>query len=95
MHFSGYFSGRPLIDHDEVSLETRAFTNENTETKADAAAAGENESDTEINWPADFFFGLPCPKFQYPIIIPPKSRNQLVLFCVKVNSVLQKKIFSN
>ena len=66
---------------------------EDIETKTHAATAGENELGKEINWPEDFFFGLPCPKFQYPIIIPPKSRNQLVLFCVKVNSVLQKKIF--
>ena len=70
-------------------------THEDIETKTHAAAASENELGKEINWPEDFFFGLPCPKFQYPIIIPPKSRNQLVLFCVKVNSVLQKKFFLN
>ena len=62
---------------------------EDIDTKTHAAT----ELGKEINWPEDFFFGLPCPKFQYPIIIPPKSRNQLVLFCVKVNSVLQKKNF--
>ena len=67
---------------------------EDIETKTHAAAASENELGKEINWPEDFFFGLPCPKFQYPIIIPPKSRNQFVLFCVKVNSVLQKKVQS-
>ena len=68
---------------------------EDIEKKTHAAAASENELGKEFNWPEDFFFGLPCPKFQYPIIVPPKSRNQLVLFCVKVNSVLQKKIFLN
>ena len=62
---------------------------EDIETKTHAATAGENELGKEINWPEDFFFGLPCPKFQYPIFIPPTSNNRLVFFCVKRNFKLK------
>ena len=62
---------------------------EDIETKTHAVTAGENELSKEINWPEDFFFGLPCPKFQYPIFIPPTSNNQLVFFCVKGNFKLK------
>ena len=36
---------------------------EDIETKTHAAAASENELGKEINWPEDFFFGLPFPFF--------------------------------
>ena len=62
---------------------------EDIETKTHAATAGENELGKEINWPEDFFFGLPCPKFQYPIFIPPTSNNRLVFFYVKGNLKLK------
>ena len=71
-YFFPHFSGTAHHE-DFVFLEARAFNNKNIESTANTS---ENESGTDINWPADFFSGLPCPKFQYPIVIPPKSRNR-------------------